>query len=99
MSETEQTELDRAIDALAAETGADRTDLADRAVLERSGWRFGERVRMLDDQDPFQAGEEGHVVIQEVGSAEFNNRRVAVFFMVEGTDAWDEVDPSNLESA
>jgi hypothetical protein len=24
---------------------------------------------------------------------------VAVFFMVEGTDAWDEVDPSNLESA
>lgn len=72
-----------------------------RPVAEHDGWHFGERVRIIDDDDDkgVFAGDEGHVVIEKVGAPEYGNVRTCVAVLVDGTDAPTEVGLDNIEPA
>lgn len=74
---------------------------ADRAVDTFEGFTYGERVRVLGDEDSegLCAGDEGHIVISTVGGAEYRNERVAIAIIVDGMDAPLEVQPDNIEPA
>lgn len=94
-------ELEQAIARVCEASGADREEVAERAVLEHDGWRFGERVRVVEDDEDegVCSGDVGFVLLNEVGAAQYRNVRVSVSILPDGMDAASEVDPSNLESA
>lgn len=73
----------------------------DRPVKEHDGWQFGERVRVIEDDEPhgMYASDEGILVIEEVGSAEHGNVRTAVCILIDDTDCPMEADLFNIEGA
>ena len=74
-------------------------DAIDRPVEEHEGWHFGERVRVIEDDEVhgFYEGDEGVLVISRVGSAEYRNERVAVSILIDGTDSPMEIDTMAIE--
>jgi hypothetical protein len=94
-------ELQVAIDKVKQETGF-QEDQPDRAILEKDGWRYGERIRVIEDTDEgVNAGDEGFLTICEVGAPEFGNVRAC--FSIVGVESMVpepfEVDPDNIEAA
>lgn len=88
--------LDEAVAAVEKATGF----AADRPVAELHGWHYGERVRILEDDDEHGifAGDEGWLIFEEVGAVEYHNLRVSAGFVPDGQDSGDEVSLDNLES-
>lgn len=76
-------------------------DDADRAVAEHEGWQYGERVRIVEDDERHGLfmGDEGIVIISEVGAPEFGNVRTMLGVLIDDTDCPMEVSPFNIESA
>ena len=63
-------------------------DDPERAVKEVDGFTFGERVRVLEDdeEEGVFEGDEGVVLIEKVGAAKYGNERAAVFLKCDGRD-------------
>lgn len=83
------------------ETGLDKEDAAERAVAEHNAWHFGERVRIVEDDEGrgLYAGEEGYLLIHEVGAPEHNNVRVSMSILMDGYDSpGGEVTPDDFEA-
>jgi hypothetical protein len=76
-------------------------DELDRPIEELDGWHFGERVSVIEDDEPrgVFAGDEGVLLISEVGAPEYRNVRNAFHILIDGTDCPMEVDPLNIEGA
>jgi hypothetical protein len=74
---------------------------AERAVPEYNGWQYGERVRIIEDdeREGLFAGDEGFIVIGEVGAPEYGNVRTAIHIIPDGMDGPCEVAYDNIESA
>lgn len=70
-----------------------------RPVEEMDGWHFGERVRLVEDTDMGGAGEEGWLILEVVGSAQYRNERTVAGILLDGTDVPDEVSLDLIESA
>lgn len=70
-----------------------------RPVKEYRGWYFGERatVSQADEDRGHYAGDEGVVVIEEVGAPEHGNVRIDFSFIADGNDSGNEIDPNDLE--
>lgn len=70
-----------------------------RPVRDYDGWTFGDRVRVLEDDDEagLSEGEEGVLVLEKVGAPEFNSERVAVSILIDGESSTREVDPGIIE--
>lgn len=68
-----------------------------RAVLGE--WRYGDRVRAIedDDEEQFWSGDEGYIVIEEVGAPEHNNVRTVCYFLVDNTDCPVNFHPDAVE--
>ena len=68
-------------------------------VPEFQGWNFGERVRPIEDDDErgIFADEEGVLVIERVGSENYGNVRVAMYFVADGCDSGNEVTPEDIQ--
>lgn len=66
-------------------TGFDEEEPA-RAVLEHEGFTWGDRVRVIEDDEDngLFEGDEGFVIIGNVGSAEYRNERVMLAFLGDG---------------
>lgn len=77
------------------------SDPIERPVEKHEGWSFGERVRAIEDdeRDGVFAGDEGYLVLQEVGSTEYDSVRVDVAILLDGTDSPISTDVYNIESA
>lgn len=73
----------------------------ERPVERYDGWSFGERVRVIEDdeRDGLCAGDEGYLVLQEVGGAQYGNVRTDVGVLMDGYDTPLSTDLDNLESA
>lgn len=69
-------------------------------IKELDGWKFGERVRVLEDDgdEGIFAGDEGVLVLEIVGSEEFHNERICASFITDGCDGGGEVDLGNIEA-
>jgi hypothetical protein len=81
---------------------AEYLDEGDRAVEEHSGFKFGDRVRVIedsDDPDSVYAGDEGLLIIEKVGAEQYANVRVGLFIVEPGVRDVVEVDPANIEAA
>lgn len=65
------------------------------------GWSFGERVRAVedDDREGVCAGDEGYLVLQRVGSAEYGNVRTDTSILIDGQDSPLSTDLDNIEPA
>lgn len=76
-------------------------DGEDRLVLSYEGFTFGDRVRVIDDDEEngLYADEEGYAVISKAGAAEYRNVRTVLAVLVDGTDCPMEAHPDNLEAA
>jgi hypothetical protein len=74
---------------------------AERAVASHEGWNYGERVRIVEDdeREHLYAGEEGYVIISEVGAPEYGNVRISLCILLDDTDCPMPVSPFNIESA
>ncbi|MGH2897173.1 MAG: hypothetical protein ACRDMZ_00750 [Solirubrobacteraceae bacterium] len=72
----------------------------ERPVAECGGWHFGERVRVIDDDEEsgMFAGDEGWLVLETVGAAEHGNERVCFGVLADGFADPVEVQPDNIES-
>lgn len=70
-----------------------------RPVAELDGWHYGERVRVLEDDDDagIGSGEEGWLVLMMVGAAKYQNEHVSVGIVVDGSDSALDVSLDNLE--
>lgn len=76
-------------------------DDRDRAVDEMDGWHFGESVRIIEDAeqpDTVFAGDEGDLILEQVGAAEYGNVRTAAFFVQPGVMDPVEVTLDNIET-
>lgn len=73
----------------------------ERPVERYEGYSFGERVRVVedDDRDGLFAGDEGYLVLQEVGAAEYGNVRTDVGILMDGYDSPQSTDIDNIEPA
>jgi hypothetical protein len=73
---------------------------ADRPVAELNGWHYGERVRVIEDDDPngVYADDEGYLVLEEVGSVELGNLRIAAGIVPDGQDCENDISLDNLEA-
>lgn len=71
------------------------------AVEQYDGWSFGERVRAIedDDREGLYSGDEGYLVLQRVGAAQYGNVRTDVAIVVDGQDVPLSTDLDNIESA
>jgi hypothetical protein len=76
-------------------------DEFDRPIEELDGWKFGERVRVLDDDERngVYEGDEGVLLISEVGAPEYGNVRKAFHILIDDQDCPMEIDPFNIEGA
>jgi hypothetical protein len=70
-------------------------------VESYDGWSFGERVRVIedDDREGLCAGDEGYLVLQTVGAAQYGNVRTDVGVLMDGYDSPLSTDLDNLEAA
>jgi hypothetical protein len=59
-------------------------DEFDRPIEELDGWKFGERVRVLDDDER---------------APEYGNVRKAFHILIDDQDCPMEIDPFNIEGA
>jgi hypothetical protein len=73
--------------AVSEPKGAEMAD-EERIVEEHEGYHHGERVSLLRDFEDYGLfeGEEGTLHICEVGSEEYGNKHVAMFFKSEDAD-------------
>lgn len=87
--------------AQAKEELKDKLDDPDRAVKKYDDFTFGERVRLLEDneEEGVFAGEEGRVIIEQLGSEEHGSLRTAVFLVAEGFVDPVEITGLEVESA
>lgn len=88
--------LDEAVKLVENATGF----TSDRPVAELHGWHYGERVRAIEDDDDngIFAGDEGYLIIEEVGSPQHNNVRISTGFIADGYDSDNEVSLNNIEA-
>lgn len=86
--------LEQAVERVKAATGFE----PDRPAEEVDGWHYGERAFIVDDTDRYFAGTAGYTVVEHVGAAKYNNERVVLMFLEDGTDVPDEVDPFLIEA-
>lgn len=72
-----------------------------RPVESYDGWSFGERVRAIEDdeRDGISAGDEGYLVLQEVGAVEYGNVRTDTAILIDGYDDPCSTDLDNIEPA
>jgi hypothetical protein len=85
----------------AKERLAQYLDDRDRAVAEKDGWHFGEKVQIIEDAeqpDTVYEGDEGFLILETVGAPEFGNERVAAFIVQPGLVDPVEVDLGNVQS-
>lgn len=68
-------------------------DDPERKVETHEGWTYGERVRVVqdDENEGLFEGTEGNLLIEKLGAAEYGNVRVGVFFVEDGMDGPVEV--------
>lgn len=81
---------------------AEYLDERDRAVKEHDGFVFGERIRVLEDDEDqgLYADDEGVLIIEKVGHPGGHNERTAVYLIVDGTDSPVEIHAGHeIESA
>jgi hypothetical protein len=72
----------------------------ERPVEEYKGWHFGELVRVLEDHPGGpNVGDEGTLVLQEVGSPEYGNVRIDVSILLDGWDCPMDVNIAAIEAA
>lgn len=68
-------------------------DEVSRPVKDAHGWSFGERVRVIEDDE--NAGvfenDEGWIVLESVGAAEYGNVRTAFMILLDGSDCPIEI--------
>ena len=71
----------------------------ERPVASKAGFIFGQRVRVLEDDEDngIFAGDEGWLVIEEVGAAEYHNIRTVLGFLADGLDCANTIASDNLE--
>jgi hypothetical protein len=76
-------------------------DDRDRAVEEHQGFTFGQRVRVLEDDDDngIWEGAEGVLIIEQVGSETHGSLRTGLFLLEEGMAEPNEVQADNIEPA
>lgn len=73
-------------------------DDPERKVEEYEGIYFGQKARVLEDDEEngvFE-GDEGRIIIEKLGAAEYGNLRTAMFIIIDGMGPV-EVEPENLE--
>jgi hypothetical protein len=87
--------FEEAIEHLRTELG----EVPERPIAEYDGWSFGERVRVLEDSEEVNAGDEGMLVIERVGSALHGSERICASILLDDVQATYEVGLSDLESA
>jgi hypothetical protein len=90
--------IEELIEQVREATGAE-PDAPDRAVREHEGFTYGDRVRVLDDveEEGVFADDEGVLVIERVGAAEYQNERVMLGLIPDGMDGAVEVTSDNIE--
>lgn len=89
--------LEDRIAKVKAATGYDDAD--EEAVLEAEGFTYGDRVRVVEDneEEGVFAGDEGFVLPCKVGAAAYGNERVMLAFLIDGFDSPVEVTPDSIE--
>lgn len=72
----------------------------DRPVAEYEGWHFGERVRVIEDDEEAGAfeGDEGWLTLEMVGAPEHGNERVSAGFLGEGMADPIEISLDSIEA-
>lgn len=72
----------------------------DRPVDNAYDLNFGERVRVIEDDEDngVYSGDEGYVILETVGSAEYHNERTWLGLLIDGYDSPVDVEPDNIES-
>lgn len=74
-------------------------DELDRKVEEYDGLRFGDRGRIVEDNENLMIyeGEEGYVILETVGAPEYGNVHTGVYFLVDGSDSPMQVTSDLIE--
>lgn len=80
---------------------AKHIDVPERAMPEHAGFSFGDRVRVLEDDEDrgLFEGAEGVLIIEQVGAPEYNNVRTALYFVEDGMESGNEVHADDIEQA
>lgn len=70
------------------------------AVHELDGFQFGERVRVIEDDEDngIFAGDEGDLILEEVGAVEYGSQRVMACIVQDGMGPM-EISTDNIEGA
>lgn len=73
----------------------------ERPVEEFEGWTFGERVRVVEDDEDngLFEGDEGTLVPEEVGAPEYGNVQVKLYLLIDDTDCPIGVTADQIEPA
>ena len=82
-----------------AEAAAIMGEPVARPIEECEGWYFGERARVVEDDEDegAYAGDEGFLIIEIVGSTKYGNERNAFSLIIDGSDSPVSVEADNLE--
>jgi hypothetical protein len=70
-----------------------------RAVEEHEGWHYGERVRIVEDDDDegLFADDTGYLILSEVGARKYGNLHTKPYFLPDGMDTPLPVSLDNIE--
>lgn len=74
-------------------------DEPSRAVEEHEGWHYGERVRIMEDDDAegLYEGDAGYLIFSEVGARAHGNLHIKPYFLMDGYDSPSPVSLDNIE--
>lgn len=91
--------IEERIEQIKRATGVTDDEMFERPVLEHDGYSFGERIRIVadDEQRGLYGGDMGYLILGEVGAPQYGNVRTAMHILIDEYDSLEEVTPDDIE--